>query len=98
VFVEVDLLSVLLPIFSIAGTLAIAALGAWRAGRRTATAVVVGEPSPDLSLSSVLVAVGVSIAMVGLEVGTFLVFIGAGLALLGFGGLVREWRAERRTL
>lgn len=98
VFVEVDLLSVLMPAFAIGGTVAIAAISSARARRRAPRDVLVGEPSPDLSWSSVLVAIGVSVALVGLEVGTFLVFIGAGLALLGVGGLVREWRAERRAV
>jgi hypothetical protein len=37
------------------------------------------------------------VVVLGLEVGTFLCFIGAGLGLLAIGGLVREWRAERRA-
>jgi hypothetical protein len=97
VFVETDYLSVLMPAFAIAGTLAIALLAWWRVGRRSPRAVLVGEPSPDLSYASVLLAIAVSLVLLGLEVGTFMVFIGAGLGLLAIGGLVREWRAERRA-
>lgn len=97
VFAETDYLSVLMPAFAVVGTVAIATLAWWRAGRRTPRAILIGEPNPDLSYSSVLLAVAVSIVVLGLEVGTFLVFIGAGLGLLGVGGLVREWRAERRA-
>jgi uncharacterized membrane protein YidH (DUF202 family) len=97
VFVETDYLSVLLPAFAVGGTVAIAALAWWRAGRRTPSAILAGEPSPDSSWSSVLVAVAVALIVLGLEVGTFLCFVGGGLAVLGIGGLLREWRAERRA-
>jgi len=96
VFVEVDLLSVLLPAFAVGGTAAMAALAARRGGR-TPRAVLTGDPDPQLSLSAPLVAVAIALVLLGLEVGTFLVFVGGGLALLGAGGLVREWRAERRA-
>lgn len=97
VFVQTDYLSVLMPAFAVTGTALIAALAWWRAGRRTPRDVLVGEPSPDLSYASVLLAVAVSLVLLGLEVGTFLCFVGAGLGLFAIGGLVREWRAERRA-
>lgn len=97
VFVETDYLSVLMPAFAVVGTVVIAVLAWLRAGRRTPRAVLAGEPSPDLSYASVLLAVAVSLVMLGLEVGTFLCLIGAGLGVLAIGGLVREWRAERRA-
>jgi hypothetical protein len=97
VFVQTDYLSVLMPAFAVAGTVVIAVLAWRRAGRRTPRAILAGEPSPDLSYASVLLAIAVSIAVLGLEVGTFLCLIGGGLGLLAIGGLVREWRAERRA-
>jgi hypothetical protein len=60
----------------------------------------VGHPDirdiPDLSFATVLAAVGVSLAIVGVAIGSWLVGIGGGLALAGFAGLGREVRAERR--
>ena len=54
------------------------------------------EPVPDLSLPTVVLALGASAAVTGAEVGLWLVLIGTGLAALGAVGLARELRAERR--
>ena len=51
---------------------------------------------PDLSVATVIVAVGLSTALVGVYVGYGLSLIGAGLIVLGIGGLVREGSAARR--
>jgi hypothetical protein len=64
-----------------------------RRGRHAAGDV---EYTPDLSVATVVAAVGVSLAIAGAEAGTWLVAIGLGIAVAGVGGLVRELRAERR--
>jgi hypothetical protein len=51
---------------------------------------------PDSSYPVVAVGVGVALAVVGTPFGAWLVLPGLGLAGLGAGGLVREYRAERR--
>jgi chromate transport protein ChrA len=95
VFEEEDLLSVLMPAFAVGLTIALA-LGGWRAAARAARRAFEPQPNPDTSWSAALLGVAVAVVLVGLEVGTFLVFIGAGLLAFALGGLVREWRAERR--
>lgn len=45
---------------------------------------------PDYSLSTVALGFGVVFALVGALVGWWLVLVGAGLAVGGLGGLVRE--------
>jgi hypothetical protein len=51
---------------------------------------------PDLSPATSLLAIAISVVLIGLEAGQWLIWIGAGL--LGFGvlGLVRELRLGRR--
>lgn len=54
---------------------------------------------PDLSFAAVAVAVGGTVALVGLGPGgTAFVLPGLGVMALGVGGLVRERLAERREL
>ena len=65
------------------------------AGRRDGTRAQPAQPVPDLSLAIVALAAGACCAVVGAEVGLWLVLIGAGLGTLGVGGLVRELRAQR---
>jgi len=96
VFEEVDYLSVLMPAAVVAALAALALLGQWSA-RREERRWFLPDAQPDTSWSAVLLAVAASLALLGLEVGTWLCFIGGGLAALGLGGLVREWRAERRA-
>lgn len=50
---------------------------------------------PDGSAASVLLAGGVTALVLGAELGTWLVLIGAGCVVLGLGGVVRELRASR---
>jgi hypothetical protein len=96
VFEEEDLLSVLLPAFAIALTAALA-LGGWRAAARAARRALEPQPDPDTSWPAVLAGIALVLVLLGLEVGTFLILVGGGLFAAAAGGLVREWRAERRT-
>jgi hypothetical protein len=52
--------------------------------------------TPDLSLASVLVALAVSMLVVGALVGPWLVLIGAGALVIGLVGVARELAAQRR--
>lgn len=56
------------------------------------------RPLPDLSVATVVLAIGVAVAIVGIEFGPWCIFIGAGTIAVGVGGLVREFRAERRAV
>jgi hypothetical protein len=51
---------------------------------------------PEASYPIVAVGAGVAIALIGTPFGAWLVLPGLGLAVFGAGGLVREYRAERR--
>jgi len=84
------LLSVALPALAVLGTAAMA-LAAARRRRPWAEA----ERVADLSPSSALIAVALALVLIGLEVGPWLVLVGAGLLVTGLGGLWRELRAER---
>jgi hypothetical protein len=57
---------------------------------------VAARPSTDQSMTTVVLAVGIGIATLGLAIGWWLVAIGAGLMVLGVGGLIREQLALRR--
>jgi hypothetical protein len=52
---------------------------------------------PELSLATTLVAVALAVVAVAAIFGLWLLLIGAGLAALGAGGLVRELRAGARV-
>jgi hypothetical protein len=62
-------------------------------GRRTARLRV----SPDLSLSSVAVALAVAMLVIGALVGPWLVLVGAGALVIGLIGVGRELAAQRRA-
>lgn len=51
----------------------------------------------DLSVATVVLALGIAMLGVGNELGHWMQFIGGGTIVVGFGGLVRELRAELRT-
>ena len=53
---------------------------------------------PHSSASTVTLVSGLGVALVGAGFGLWLILIGAGVAALGAGGLVREERARRRAL
>lgn len=96
VFEEQDLLSVLLPAFAVGLTAAIA-LGGAGAARQAAARARAAQADPDTSWPAVLAGVSLVLVLLGLEVGTFLCFVGGGLFVAAAGGLAREWRAERRA-
>jgi hypothetical protein len=51
----------------------------------------------DLSMATVVLALGIALLGVGAELGHWLQWIGGGVIVIGFGGLVREFRAELRA-
>jgi amino acid transporter len=53
---------------------------------------------PDLSFGSALIGIAIATMVFGVEFGLFLVYIGAGLLLLGVVILAIEVRGERRAL
>jgi hypothetical protein len=90
-FGDLDWLTPVLLGAAAAGTLLLAG---WLAvGRERDAPVVV----PELSFSTTAVAAGVAGMVVGSELGLWLIYLGAGVTVLGIGGLVRERRAERRA-
>jgi Na+/H+ antiporter NhaD/arsenite permease-like protein len=97
IFEETDYLSILLPSFAVVATAAFAA-GSQLAARRQQRRTVEDEVVTEVSWPTVLVAIALSLALFGLEVGTWLIYIGGGLFAFGAGGLLREWTAERRAL
>jgi hypothetical protein len=62
-----------------------------RRGRRAAP----GEVLRWTSASSVALAVGICLVVLGWELGAWLIGIGAGVAALGLAGVIRETRAGR---
>jgi peptidoglycan/LPS O-acetylase OafA/YrhL len=78
------------------GAILIAALGI-AAERRAARPDDRGlRRLPDLSLPTVLVVIGVAVALDGLAFGLWLILIGLLIVLLGGAALVRELTDERR--
>lgn len=51
---------------------------------------------PESSIAAATVAGGLALALLGAGFGLWLILIGAGVTVLGAGGLVREQRARRR--
>jgi hypothetical protein len=49
------------------------------------------------SIATVPLAVGLAMALIGANFGLWLILIGAGMAALGIGGIVREERSRRRV-
>ncbi len=88
-----------LPVVLIGGATALTGLigAALLAARRPASPPAV-EPIPDYSFSMVAVAFALCTMLVGAYLGLYLILVGAGVLVLGLGGLVREARAERRAL
>jgi hypothetical protein len=52
-----------------------------------------GRPAPVLSFATLLLAAGMSLALLGVGFGLWLLLPGAGLALIGLASLARERRA-----
>jgi hypothetical protein len=53
------------------------------------------RPVVDQSMTTAVVALGITLAALGGAVGRWLTLIGAALTAAGVGGLIREWRALR---
>lgn len=85
-------LLVIQPAFAIAGTLAIALLAASRRdpGSRPRPSVVA-----DVSMPSALVGIAVGTMLWGAFIGEWLLLIGAGLLVLGLGGVIHELLSAR---
>lgn len=75
-----------------AAIVAFAALYAFPAGDEASRRL------PDLSYATVLTTVGAATMVVGAGFGLWLILLGAGVFLLGLGGLARELRAGRRRV
>jgi hypothetical protein len=56
----------------------------------------VERPVPDVSYASMAIGIAVALFGLGIQFGTFLVEISAGLFVLGVAGVIRELHAERR--
>jgi hypothetical protein len=56
------------------------------------------RPVPDYSVSMLALAYALPTMLVGVYLGLYLILIGGGVLLLGLGGLIREWRAERSAV
>ncbi len=52
---------------------------------------------PDLSFSTVMIGASVFVAVMGTEWAPWAAFVGAGMFVVGLGGLVREYRAQREA-
>jgi hypothetical protein len=92
VFGDLDAYSPWLLGGTAAGALALA-LAAVRAEPRRRTVLDV----PDVSVAPGILALGVALLVGGSEVGTWMLLLGAGVALLGLGVLARERRLRRRA-
>ncbi len=67
----------------------------WLIDRRRARTSAELRLISDSSFATVTLCIGLAIALVGAGFGLWLILIGAGIAALGAGGLVRELRARR---
>jgi hypothetical protein len=86
-------LLVILPAFAIVGTVAIALFAAPRADARARARPRV---IADLSMPSALVGIAVGTMLWGAFIGEWLLLIGAGLLVLGLGGVIHELLEARR--
>jgi hypothetical protein len=69
-----------------------------RAEARAPAIEAAERPVPDYSVSILALAYALPTMLVGAYLGLYLVLIGGGVLLLGLGGLIREWRAERSAV
>ena len=69
-----------------------------RAEARAPAIEAAERPVPDYSVSILALAYALPTMLVGAYLGLYLILIGGGVLLLGLGGLIREWRAERSTV
>lgn len=73
------------------------AIGLWATGLGR-NLVATPRALPDSSPPVPLLALAIVCAAVGAEIGLWLVLVGAGMALVALGGLIREARAQRAAL
>ncbi len=52
----------------------------------------------DGSVATVMLVLGLAVALLGAGFGLWLILIGAGITALGLGGVAREWRARTNAL
>jgi MFS superfamily sulfate permease-like transporter len=69
-----------------------------RAEARAPAIEAAERPVPDYSVSILALAYALPTMLVCAYLGLYLILIGGGVLLLGLGGLIREWRAERRAV
>jgi hypothetical protein len=69
-----------------------------RAEARAPAIEAAERPVPDYSVSILALAYALPTMLVGAYLGLYLVLMGGGVLLLGLGGLIREWRAERSAV
>jgi hypothetical protein len=69
-----------------------------RAEARAPAIEAAERPVPDYSVSILALAYALPTMLVGAYLGLYLILIGGGVLLLGLGGLLREWRAERSAV
>jgi hypothetical protein len=69
-----------------------------RAEARAPAIEAAERPVPDYSVSILALAYALPTMLVGAYLGLYLILIGGGVLLLGLGGLIREWRAERSAV
>jgi hypothetical protein len=72
--------------------------GVWQLTRARGTRTPGARPITDESAATAAFAVGVAMALLGASFGLFLLLIGAAIAALGLGGLLREGIARGRDV
>jgi hypothetical protein len=85
----------LAPALLTAAALATALIGLVLLARRTSGIDRARRPVADQSMAAAVVAIGLGLLALGGAVGSWLVYIGAGVAVAGVGGVVREGLAMR---
>jgi hypothetical protein len=86
----------LMSILITLGMAAVAGAGAWRSRRRAGPSDD-PEAIPDFSFPAVLAAISLASMALGLELGPWLILIGAGGLGVAIGALLTESRATRRA-
>jgi hypothetical protein len=93
---DADVTTYLLFLDLVAGTLLIAAIDLVTR-RRSYRAPEAAQAIPDTSIPAALIALGITEALLGAELGQWLIMIGAGTLALGSAGVLRELRQQREA-